>query len=118
MRKETKQLLDDQMSLNHWLLKIILISAFLTVCFLIYWLIDPGSAKTSQVVGFSINKTAKLHDEGHTNILFMKIANESRTIKIGLPYSVPAKINAKVLMSKIEKPSWTQPRYRFLKYVD
>ncbi len=112
------QMLNQQMPLNKWLVRTILLVLFLTTCVFIYWLINPSATTSSIVIGHSVNRTARLHDEGHTNILFIKIPKEPNLIRVNLPNSIAPKINIDIMLSKIEKPSRKRARYRFIKYIE
>lgn len=79
---------------------------------------NPNDIIDSNVTGLSVNKTALLHDEGHTNILFVKLDNTGKVVRVFMPNSIAMKLNRRVLLRKLEKKSSTRVRYRFLKYID
>jgi len=112
------QILNQQMPPNKWLVRTTFFVLFLVICVFIYWLINPSATTSSIVIGHSVNRTARLHDEGHTNILFIKVPGEPSLIRVNLPNSVAPKINLDIMLSKIEKPSRKRAKYRFIKYIE
>ncbi|MBL4832215.1 MAG: hypothetical protein JKY55_20345 [Aliivibrio sp.] len=121
MRPEVKAQLDSALRKNDFwklFLRFLLYIVFPACCFLIYLTIDPSSIKGSDVIGVSINRSALLHDEGHTNYLYIRVEGIDRVIRVSLPRKVATKVGAKVMLRKLEKPSSKKARYKFLKYVD
>ena len=118
MRPDVKSHLDRELRNNNLVKLLLLLIVFPVCCYLIYSLVDPSSIKGSDVVGVSINRSALLHDEGHTNYLHIRVENEDRIIRVKLPRNVSIKVGVKVLLRKLEKPLYKKAKYKFLKYVE
>lgn len=118
MRPEIKAKLDTEQGLSKNITKLLLAILVVSICALIFWIRNPNDIIGSNVTGLSVNKTALLHDEGHTNILFVKLDNTGKVVRVFMPNSISMKLNRRVQLRKLEKKSSTRIRYRFLKYID
>ncbi|SET49973.1 hypothetical protein [Thalassotalea agarivorans] len=118
MNKDTKRALDDLMldekyrNVPGWI--------FVGLILLVIGYVSLGSIGTDsqKVVGEVISTHTRMHDEGHTLYIMVKIPNRTSLVKVKLPTNQPIKKDAKVELNQVETLWLEKHRYTFSKYLD
>jgi hypothetical protein len=112
-KKLDKLLLKDRMkSARLW--------TIIGFCLVLFVLMLLGlSAKNQElVVGVATGAYTRLHDEGHSKYVMVKVPSKPQPVKVRLPKGQLVLKGAKVEVYEIETFLFGRDRYRFLKYVE
>jgi len=89
----------------------------LILFFVVWESYDDSPQQIETVIGVVENRNTILHNEGHTNYLYVRLKGKKKLIKVLLPTVASVKIGHKVLLNKYTKSSSKKSQYMFLKRI-
>ena len=117
MKQRTKNLLDKKLTRERGLRFFSIICIFLIISIFGYLEVGKYSVKSSTTIGVIVNHTTHQYYDGSTILLWIKVPNEDRLIRVALPQTEPFHNGASVELIKSEKLIFTSNSYRFIKYA-
>jgi len=118
MRKNLTSELNRRIRIKKVLNFILLIVLPLILFFVVWESYDDSPQRIETVIGVVENRNTVLHNEGHTNYLYVRLTVKKKLIKVMLPKFASAKVGHKVLLNKYTKSSSKKSKYMFLKRIE
>ena len=101
-------------------LKSIRIFAILGVCVVLFGLFIFGftSNGSEKVLGKVTGTFTRMHDEGHTMYLMVKISEKNQPVRVRLPKGISIRKGAKIEINEIDTLWFGKSRFSFSKYLE
>ncbi len=118
MRYNIKQQLDSEERNRKFVKVFYFILPVVVMALIASFVFNRGETESSFVIGEVVNRHTRLHEEGHTNYLLVKVSTEKELVKVRVPNRGIVKTNTKVQLRRIMAVSSGKSRYVFVKYIE